>query len=217
MRKLSITRLLELLEAEYGDPDWWPGDGAFEVAIGAILAQRTAWNNVERSLENLKSMSLLDPGTMSSADPRTLARAIKPSGFYKQKTTYIRAFSRYLLGSYYGDMEKMRLRPLSELRDELLDVRGIGPETADSILLYALGIPSFVVDSYTHRLLERLRLDQEGGYEAVKTRFEASLEGDLRKLALMHALIVVHCKQRCKVRPECLGCPLTSYCPSKRE
>jgi len=212
-----MSRLLELLEGAYGRPDWWPGDSPFEIALGAILTQRTSWRNVEYSIAELKARDLLEPEAVARVDKRVLEAAIRPSGFFRQKAAYISAFSDYLTIRYGGDMARMGETETAELRRELLELHGIGPETADSILLYALGRPSFVVDAYTIRLLRRLGFRQDLDYESVKRLFEVALKGDVEKYRRMHALIVIHCKERCSARANCLGCPLSGNCPSERE
>jgi endonuclease-3 related protein len=208
---------LDLLERAYGGSDWWPGNSPFEIAVGAILTQRASWRNVEYAIAELEAQGLLEPAAMASADIRVLEAAIRPSGFYHQKAAYISAFADYLTTRHGGDMTRMRETETTELRRELLELHGVGPETADSILLYALGRPSFVVDAYTIRLLRRLGLREDLDYESVKRRFEVALKGDVEKYRRMHALIVIHCKERCSARPKCFGCPLRSNCRSERE
>jgi len=215
--RLRLSRLLDLLERAYGSSDWWPGNSPFEIALGAILTQRTSWRNVEYAIAELEAQGLLEPEAMASADMRVLEAAIRPSGFYHQKAAYISAFANYLTTRHGGDMKQMRETETTELRRELLELHGVGPETADSILLYALGRPSFVVDAYTIRLLRRLGFREDLDYESVKRRFEVALKGDVEKFKRMHALIVIHCKERCSARPNCLGCPLSGNCPSERE
>lgn len=214
---ITIRQLLSELLAEYGDPHWWPGDTPFEIAVGAILTQRASWKNVELAISELKARKLLSPAAMLDAGRATLQSAIRPSGTYRQKAKYLMAFSKYLVRSYGGDMERMREVRTDRLRCELLDIPGIGPETADSILLYALGRPVFVVDAYTYRLLKRLGIPHDRRYATVQVMFEKALGGDVRSLALMHALIDVHSKVRCKVLPECSTCPLRERCASVRE
>jgi len=206
-----------MLEEAYGNPNWWPGDSRFEVAVGAILTQRTSWRNVERAMANLKARGLLEPRAMNAVDRRLLEEAIRSSGFYRQKAGYLAAFTRFLVTRFEGDMDRMRGLEPARLRGELLELPGIGPETADSILLYALGVPTFVVDAYTMRLLHRLGLDERLEYCEVKGWFERALRGNIEKYARMHALIVIHCKTHCLSKSKCTGCPLADDCPSKRE
>jgi len=214
---ISIPRLQTLLFEAYGNPNWWPGDTAFEVAVGAVLTQRTSWANAEKSIRNLKSAGLLSPEAMASSRTAVLEEVVRPSGFYRQKARYLRSFSQFVVQSYGGKMERMKSSPVAPLRAELLELPGIGPETADSILLYALGRASFVVDAYTYRLMTRLGWERLGDYGDLKVVFERALESDVKALSDMHALIVIHCRTKCRKTPDCLGCPLGSVCSSKRE
>jgi len=214
---ITVRRLLSELLAEYGDPRWWPGDTPFEIAVGAILTQRASWRNVEAAISELKARDLLSPDAMLAAGRRELESAIRPSGTYRQKAKYLLSFSRHLVNSYGGRIERMGALPVDRLRTELLELPGIGPETADSIILYALGKPSFVVDAYTLRLMQRLGISAERSYGAVQVFFEKALGSDVRSLALMHALIVVHSKTRCRAVPDCRTCPLREHCLSVGE
>lgn len=214
---ISIPQLLSVLRREYGDPHWWPGDTAFEVAVGAILTQRASWTNAEAAIKNLKQAGMLAPSAIAGAPLDALEKLIRPSGFYTQKARYLKSFSKSLLKEHGGTMEGMKSWPTTELRAGLLDLDGIGPETADSILLYALGRPSFVVDAYTYRLMARLGYDELGDYDSLRSMFEQALGRDVKALSDMHALIVVHCKEKCRKTPDCRGCVLSRVCPSKRE
>jgi endonuclease-3 related protein len=160
---------------------------------------------------------MLSPGALSKANLSEIEDMIRPSGFYKQKARYVRALARHIVERYHGQMAGMLRRPMHELRRELLDIRGIGPETADSILLFALGLPSFVVDAYTLRLLARLGTNLGRDYDATKRLFERALGRDVKALSDMHALIVIHCKEQCMKSPRCGECYLRARCPSKRE
>ncbi|MGQ9587290.1 MAG: endonuclease III domain-containing protein [Thermoplasmata archaeon] len=213
---LTLRRLLKLLRDEYGDPGWWPGDSPFEVAVGAILTQRSSWRNVELAVANLRRRRMLSPRAIAAATPNALEFAIRPSGFYKQKAKYLIAFAEHLVSRHKGRIENMCSLPVPQLRKELMALPGIGPETADSILLYALGKPSFVVDAYTVRLMSRLGMGVGKDYDATKEKFETALRGKTKDYCDMHALIVVHCKERCRALPLCPGCPLAKGCSSKR-
>ena len=214
---LTIQEVVRTLEAEYGNPDWWPAETPFEVAVGAILTQRTSWANVETSLETMRNEGLLTPSGLLNAGRARVERAIRPSGFYRQKADYLLKFASYVVQSYDGDILRMSKVPSDRLRAELLGLRGIGPETADSILLYALGIPSFVVDAYTVRVLDRLGIDPRKGYDSIKRSFEEALENNSSRLPCAHALLVVHCKARCRTQPKCEGCPLLQSCSLESE
>lgn len=177
--------------------------------MGAILTQNTAWGNVERAVAALRARRLLTPARLSGLPSGRLAALIRPSGYFRVKARRLRAFLAYLLGRHGGSLRRMGGAPLDSLRLELLAVPGIGPETADSILLYALGRPVFVVDAYTRRVLARHRLLGHGaGYEEVRALFERHLPGDPRLFNEYHALLVRVGKHYCRSRPRCEGCPL---------
>jgi len=202
---------------EYGDPGWWPAETPFEVAVGAILTQRASWRNVELAIESLRNAGSLTPAGLLRARREELEQLIRPVGFYRQKTRYLLEFASFIDRDHDGNITSLSRMTASEVRKELLRLPGIGPETADSILLYALGFPTFVVDAYTMRLLERMGIDAGEGYESVKKSFEDSLDGDCSMMARAHALIVVHCKSRCKSTPVCNGCPFIESCISEAE
>lgn len=212
---MSIKALVKALEKAYGTAEWWPSESAFEIAVGAILTQRTSWANVQIAIRNLKSSGALNPAVIRSLDAPSLHEIIRSSGFYRQKSKYLKSFSSHILDRYGGDIGLMRERPTAELRSELLSLDGIGPETADTIMLYALCLPSFVVDSYSFRLLNRLGMYTGRDYVHVKAMFEEALGRDPGRLSSAHAAVVTHCKEHCLVKPRCDGCPLLGACPSK--
>jgi len=212
---LSARELIVRLEKAYGVAGWWPRESSFEVAIGAILTQRTSWTNVQLTIARLKTSDMLGPERLSTSGDDVLHELLRPSGFYRQKSRYVRAFSSHLVARYGGSMESMSERVPSELREELLELEGIGQETADTIMLYALDMPSFVVDSYSFRLLGRLGIYSGRDYGHVKTMFEEAAGRDTARLSSAHAAIVTHCKEHCRVKPSCEGCPLRRSCPSK--
>lgn len=215
---LSIRGLMGVLRAEYGDPHWWPGDSEFEVVVGAILTQRATWENAESAIARIKQLGLMSPWAMVRCRRSVLEGAIRTSGFYRQKARYLVAVSRFIETNFDGDVKSMREADPRGLRNQLLEIEGVGPETADSILLYALGIPSFVVDAYTVRLLARLRIRTSGyGYDAIKSAVENEFKRDPKALSDLHALIVIHCKSTCRAAPKCCGCCMRRYCPSKSE
>ncbi len=217
LRKVrSIRDLYEALRDRYGDPGWWPGT-PFEIAVGAVLTQRAAWENVEMAIANMKKMHLFSPKALAGARRSEIERAIRSSGFYHEKARYISVLSKHVTEKYGGDICAMARRPTNELRNELMELPGIGPETADDILLYALGKPIFVVDAYTFRLLNRLGLKAGRTYDDLKARFEHEFGKDVQKLADMHALIVKHCKTQCTKGKRCGECCLSARCPSKRD
>lgn len=193
----------------FGPTHWWPGDTPFEIAIGAILTQNTAWTNVEKAIVNLKREKLLHPKAMAACDSERLHQALRPSGYFRQKAERVRLFSQYLLDHYGGSMKRMARRPLEVLRPELLSLKGIGPETADDILLYACHLPVFVVDAYTRRILSRHgHVEPDIRYEPLRALFEARLPQDIRQWQEYHGLIVFTAKDFCRSHPRCEGCPL---------
>ena len=207
--KRALREVYERLEAHYGPTHWWPGDTAFEVAVGAVLTQNTAWSNVEKAITNLKRERLLNPKAILACPDARLHAALRPSGYLRVKAERLRSFCGYLVEQYGGSMTRMARQPLDTLRPELLGVDGIGPETADDILLYACGKPVFVVDAYTRRILGRHGLiPQDIGYEALRALFEANLDSDVALFKEYHGLIVYTGKDFCRRAPKCEECPL---------
>ena len=207
-----LVEIYQRLLSAYGPQGWWPADTQFEVMVGAILTQATAWRNVERAIQRLKAAGALSPERMASFSEQELAELIRPAGFFRQKTRRLRALLR-LIGRH-GRVEGLFSLPAEELRRQLLALPGVGPETADSILLYAAGYPVFVVDTYTKRILHRLGLlpDEKAGYEEVQELFEKNLPRDPKLYGEYHALLVRHAKEHCRARPRCPGCPLAPVC-----
>ncbi|MCC6695156.1 MAG: endonuclease III domain-containing protein [Candidatus Hydrogenedentes bacterium] len=205
----TLRSIYDRLEKHYGPTHWWPGDTAFEIAVGAILTQNTAWTNVEKAIANLKRAKLLNPTAILKADDALLHEVLKPSGYFRVKSVRLRSFCRYLRERYGGSMARMAKRPLEQLRPELLAVDGIGPETADDILLYACGKAVFVVDAYTRRILSRHGIvDASIDYESLRAIFEKHLPGDLPLFKEYHGLIVYTGKDFCRRNPRCSECPL---------
>jgi endonuclease III related protein len=210
MRRI-LKRHYALMRGHFGPTHWWPGDTPFEIAAGAILTQNTAWHNVEKALDNLRSAEALDPNTLLSMPVTQLETLLRPSGFFRVKTRRLQEFCAYLIERYGGDMIRLAATPLDRLRSELLAVHGIGPETADDILLYACGKPVFVVDAYTRRILSRHGLVPFSiGYEALRQVYETHLDTDLELFQDYHGQIVFTAKTFCRSRPNCAGCPLES-------
>jgi endonuclease-3 related protein len=205
-----FTELYDRLLARFGPQHWWPGDTPFEVMIGAILTQNTNWSNVEKALANLKGSGAFSPRGLLEMPPDRLAAHIRPSGYYNQKAGKLREFLAYFLDSSRGDASRMARRPTEPLRRELLSLRGIGPETADSILLYALGKPVFVVDTYTRRVLARHGACRpDASYDELQRLFMDRLPPDAKLFNEFHALLVRVGKEHCHKRePRCQGCPL---------
>ena len=214
--KQKLVRIFDLLHSAYGPQNWWPGDTPFEVIVGAVLTQNTAWQNVAQAIGNLKREGLLEAGALLRAEPDRVKDLITPAGYYNVKYDRLMNLLRFL--EVRGpDLDRFRHLPLDELRAGLLEVKGVGPETADSILLYALQRPVFVVDAYTRRLFSRLghHWMEEASYDEVQRFFMEALPRDTSLYNEFHALIVVHNKDTCKKKPLCEGCCLWSFCPAR--
>ena len=203
----------------HGEQHWWPGETAFEVLLGAILVQNTSWMNAARAIANLRSAGLLTPAALEKTPRRKLARLIQPSGYFRQKARKVQEFLRFLRREYQGSLEAMFRTPTVRLREQLLGVHGIGPETADSILLYAGNRPVFVVDAYTRRILERHGLTHgKESYEELRGLFERSLPKDASLFNEYHALIVHTGKEYCRSRQaRCTKCVLRAFLPQEAE
>ncbi len=211
----KLLEIFNRLYACYGPQRWWPGDTPFEVMVGAVLTQAASWTNVEKAIANLIAADALSPPAIRRLDEAELARLIYPSGYYNAKARKLKALARYLGERFDDDIAAMSRVDMEALRAELLGVYGIGEETADDIVLYAAGLPSFVVDSYTRRAFFRLGVAPERGpYAAYRALFMESLPSDAALFGEYHALIVRHGKEVCKKRPECARCPLRDICPA---
>jgi endonuclease-3 related protein len=209
LREKILLEIYERLLRAFGPRHWWPGESPFEVVVGAILTQNTSWANVERAIVNLKKTGILTPPAMRRVGEDQLARIIKPSGFYRLKASRLKGFVDFLYREFHGEMNRMRSEDLGFLRERLLNVDGIGPETADSILLYALGKPIFVVDAYTKRIFSRHNLiSEKWGYAEVQSMVMGEICGDVGMYNEFHALLVFLGKHRCRRIPRCDGCPL---------
>jgi endonuclease-3 related protein len=204
-----LAEMYERLIRAVGPRHWWPGDSPFEVIVGAILTQNTSWANVEKAIANLKKAGLLSPQGVRGVPLDDLAQVIKPSGFYRVKAIRLKRFIDFFFREFGGDMARMRSGDLDALRKGLLGVHGIGPETADSIILYALGRPIFVVDAYTRRVFSRHNLiSEKWSYECVQRMAMDELARDVAVYNEFHALLVFVGKHWCKKAPRCGGCPL---------
>ena len=207
--KARLLRLYAALERRYGPQRWWPGRTSYEIAVGAILVQFTAWGNAARAIRELRSRGLLSPTRLAAAAEADVAAAVRAAGPYRLKARRVRAFTRWLLERFGGRFHRMRRAPLSPLRQDLLRVNGIGLETADAILLYAAGRPVFVVDEYARRVLERHGLiAPKAAYEAIRAFVEAHLPSDPALFNEYHALLVAVGRDHCGTVPRCDGCPL---------
>ncbi|MBI4340043.1 MAG: endonuclease [Chloroflexi bacterium] len=211
-----ILGIYQRLYGAYGPQRWWPGaEDSWEVIVGAILTQNTAWANVDRALARLKAAQALAPSRIRELPQEELAQLIRSSGYFNTKARKLKAFAQHL-GQRYGDDLAALLRqdPVA-LRRELLSIYGIGQETADDILLYAAGTPSFVIDAYTRRILGRLGIAPKGdAYDAFQAVFHANLPPDASLFNEYHALLDRHAKVACRKLPLCQGCPLLDLCPT---
>lgn len=199
----------------YGPQKWWPADTSFEMIVGAILTQNTNWANVEKAINNIKTENLLTVSQLEQLELSKLAELIRPSGYFNIKAKRLKQFINFLSTEFNGDLEKMFSVPVKRLRSLLLEVNGIGPETADSILLYAGSYPVFVVDGYTTRIFLRLGLlETEHTYNRIQEYFMNNLPKDVDIYNEYHALIVKHAKEYCNKKPLCKACPLLDLpCP----
>jgi endonuclease-3 related protein len=205
----KLTSIYETLLAHYGELHWWPAETPYEVMVGAVLTQNTAWSNVEKAITGFGDN--LSPEAVADVDLAELAETIRSAGFFNQKAGYLKAVTAWYAGYGY-DVPTVQREPLAKLRAELLTVKGVGQETADSILLYAFGFPTFVVDAYTNRLCGRYPIEAGKGYEAVKAYFEGNLERSVVVYNNFHALIVINANEHCRKKPLCDGCPLGETC-----
>ena len=210
---VSLAEIYETLDQYFGDLQWWPGDSPFEVIVGAILTQNTAWKNVETAIGRLKAEDLLHPEKMRRLPDQRLADLIRPAGYYRIKTKRLKAFLGFLNEACRDDLKALFAQDLRVLRQKLLSVHGIGEETADSILLYAGGKPVFVVDAYTRRIMQRHRIiDGNAGYAEIQALFMNGLPRSAPLFNQYHALLVNTGKHFCgKQRPGCERCPLQPF------
>lgn len=208
-----LLRIHDLLVKRHGASGWWPGDSAFEVCVGAILVQNTAWTNVERTLAGLRRRRLLSLRALRGLPPSKLAPLLRSSGTFRVKAARLRALVDFLVAEYGGRAASMRRDEPRELRRKLLGVHGVGRETADSIALYAAGKPLFVVDAYTRRVFSRLGLVRgDEPYDELQRFFEDRLPRSAALYGELHAQVVLLAKDVCRVRPRCGECPLRATC-----
>jgi endonuclease-3 related protein len=208
-----LTEIYRLLFASYGPQHWWPADTTFEVMVGAILTQSAAWGNVEKAISNLKQAEALTPVSLRQLPIDELAKLIYPSGYYKAKALKLKKFVERLEEAYQDSLDKLFSLDIPQLRNELLSIHGIGPETADSIILYAAHNPTFVIDAYTRRIISRLGLSpQRDDYAAFQALFMDNLPADEKLFNEYHALFVRHGKESCKKAPLCDHCCLKGLC-----
>jgi len=205
----TLKEIYELLYKHYGPQRWWPADTPFEIIIGAILTQNTAWENVEKAIANLKPY--LKPQTIFKMEERILRELIRPSGFFNMKAKKIKNFLLWFKEKNFS-IENLKKMDVLTLRSELLKINGIGKETADSIILYALEKPVFVIDAYTKRMFKRMGIIKSDSYDTIQRIFENSLKKELQLYNEYHALIVRHSKNFCRKIPLCDKCFLKNKC-----
>ena len=207
--KAILKSIYNKLFDAFGPQHWWPAKTKFEVMVGAILTQNTNWGNVKRALNNLKEAKQLSFKALMDTSNLKLASLIKPAGYYNIKAKRLKNFIDFFAREYKGSIKKMQAEDSRKLRKSLLGVNGIGPETADSILLYAIESPIFVVDAYTRRIFSRHGLvGDKDNYDLIQNLFMDNLEVDVEMFNEYHALIVRLAKEHCKARPNCDSCPL---------
>jgi endonuclease-3 related protein len=212
---MTPLQLFDILLTTFGPQHWWPGDTPFEVAVGAVLTQNTTWSNVEKAITSLKAANAMTASSLLALSASDLEQAVWPTGYYRVKARYLRTLAVWVSQRATGDLSSLMSEDAGALRCEILALHGVGRETADSILLYAIGKPAFVVDTYTRRIAARLRLlPDTATYERTQQYFVARLPEDAHLLNEFHALLIRLAKEHCRARPVCLACPLEQCCPS---
>ncbi|HUW19208.1 MAG TPA: endonuclease III domain-containing protein [Sedimentisphaerales bacterium] len=209
MTDKTLTEIYQLLFERFGPQHWWPGKTQFEIIVGAILTQNTNWGNVEKAIANLEAAHLLSPEALHTIDIKQLAGLIRPAGYFNVKARRLKSFIDWLFTDYGGELTRLENLDTEQLRSELLAIKGVGRETADSILLYALDRKIFVVDAYTARVAVRHGLiEPEADYEQLRDLFESNLPQDVQLFNEYHALLVRVGKEFCRPKARCEGCPL---------
>lgn len=209
---MDLASLYSTLDSYYSVDEWWPAESSFEVMVGAILTQQTNWSNVTRVIEDLRRWDLLSPRSMSEVSLETLEELIKPCGFYRQKARYLKNMARYLWMHYPSSVDKLFSKKLDETRSELLALKGIGEETADSILLFAGRKPVFVAATYVSRVLRRTGVMDSDSYSEIQDFVHSELGSDPETYSRLYAMVVELAKEYCLDTPRCSGCPLNDQC-----
>jgi len=212
IHKRYLHRIYDMLFGFYGPQGWWPAETKLEIIIGAILVQGTNWNNAFRAIQNLKNFGMLNVESLYLVDIGRLVEIIRPAGFQRVKAVRIKRFIERLVGELDGRVERLCMMPIEDIRVWLLDIPGIGRETADNIILYACGRTIFPVDRYTIRLFRRLGIIENDDYEYVRRFVEENMPKSLEIYKEFRALIVRHCKEVCRARPLCERCILRKVC-----
>jgi len=208
----KLMEMFHLMLGHFGSQHWWPGDSVLEIMVGAILTQNTNWKNVEKAILNLKKGNMMSLEVLNTVTPEELAEKIRPSGYYNIKAGRLKNLINYLFEYYEGSIKIFLEQETSKMREELISVKGIGPETADSIILYAAERPVFIIDSYTHRILNRHELfDSQASYYELQEYFTHNLKDDTALFNEFHALIVMVGKEYCRKSPQCNKCPLENW------
>ena len=206
---IGFEALFDELKSVYGPQHWWPADDAFEIMVGSLLVQRTSWKNAALAVDRLRERNLLEPTTLASAEPEILEDLVRCAGFFRTKASRLRRLAAFVAGS--GGVSALATWRTARLRDSLLELHGVGPETADTILLYAFNRPAVVVDEYLRRLVCRLDPSANGDDEALRQAIGEAIP-DARNLNEFHALVIEHGKRHCSSRPRCAPCPLRPQC-----
>ncbi|RJR26306.1 MAG: endonuclease III domain-containing protein [Desulfobacteraceae bacterium] len=210
--RIELIEMFELLSSRFGPQRWWPAESQLEVMVGAILTQNTNWKNVEKAIKALSEKKLLSLKGINDIPLHELAVIIKPAGYYNIKAGRLKNLITFIVERYESDLKKFFSQDISRLREELLSIKGIGPETADSILLYGGGHPIFVVDAYTFRILSRHGMcDESASYHELQELFMDNLPRDASLFNELHALIVRTAKNYCTKTPDCANCPLADW------
>ena len=214
-----LKQVYDLLYERYGPQHWWPADSPFEMVLGSILVQSTAWANAAKALVALRKANALHPTTLAPLSEAEIGELVRSSGFYTIKARRVRAFLDHLMERHGGDLDTMLSQDPATLRSELLTIHGIGEETADCILLYAAGKPRFVIDEYTRRIVGRLGIgpDPRAPYPHLQRFFEESLPADTQMFGEYHALLIALAKDVCRKHPDCVRCALNQLCVYGRE
>lgn len=210
---MDFIDLESLLASRYQVSEWWPGDSPFEVAVGAILTQQTNWTNVLTVLDSIKDRGFMDPDSLAEADLTELEGLMRPVGFYRQKAERAKGLARYIRDAHGSDIMSLLRQETHSAREELLGLKGIGRETADSILAFGAGHPVFISAAYCIRIFNRTGVNLSKDYEEVREAVEADMGPDPMRLRSFYALLVEHAKTHCRAKPLCEGCVLAPSCP----
>lgn len=211
---INIDELYTKLLTAYGHQHWWPSNSPFETMVGAILTQNTNWSNVTKAIQNLGDEC--NPKAIVDMDVDVLAEKIRPSGYFNQKAERLKILATWFAG-YNFDIEVLKKKETKDLRKELLSLKGVGPETADDMLVYVFDKPSFVIDTYTRRLFERLGYSVPKSYDDFRVMIEQGIPKDVQIYNEYHGLIVIHAKEHCQKKPVCLNCTLAKNCEFYQE